>query len=415
MLLESSSSDFRFNNTLIWLARLTSIDDGDLGSCFKEINFAVSEALNVDRVSIWLFTSDDSALICHSLFQRSSKTFSCGDVLEVAKFPVYFGLLKQRCTQSIDDVFKMGFTAEFSSCYLVPSKIKSMLYAPIMLNEKIVGVISCESTDLKQWSIHDQNLVSNITDILSRAIQARERINSRHSLEQELLDQKRKTYVVSKLATLGEMTGAIVHEINNPLSIILGFTAMLKKMETDPEVSAEEKCKVLNDINETTLRIDKILKGLRFFSRDDTNDALTPSSIELILENTLSLCRQKFYHKDCKIIINIPVKNLVISCHPVSISQAILNLLGNSFNAIKDNPVKWVKIDCLENKNHIKIQVTDSGNGIDPLLHQKIMRKGTGLGLSIVQEILEEHGGSFSIDTTSANTSFIMKFPKQGR
>ncbi len=422
--------EYHVGQTLLRLARLKSIDDGELEASYKEITFAVAEAMGVDRCSIWLFNEDETAIVSTKLYDKKDGSFSCGHILYAFDFPIYFGFLNQGRTLPIANVLKHETSTEFEHLYFAPYNIKSLLDAPIRVGGKMVGILCCEMTSAtRDWSMNDETFVANITDILARAIQAKERLIAIHALEklvavrnQELEEQKTKCILASKMATLGEMAGSIAHEINNPLAIILGYLAMLKSMEEDSSVAPDRKAKVIDDIKMTTLRIDKIVKGLRFFARDGSHDDFISSPLHQILEDTLTLCRQKFNHNGLKIITNFPEKSLTLRCQPVGISQAILNLLGNAYDAIEKSPEKWIKIDCFESNNVIKIQITDSGNGIDSNIREKIMNpffttkgmgKGTGLGLSIVRGIVEQHNGAFYLDTSSANTSFVMQFPSE--
>lgn len=411
-----------YNQTLLRLARLKSIDDGDLDTCYKEINIAMIEASKVDRASIWFYNEDKTSLTCTSLYEKKSDRFTSGHTFEAKAYPVYFNLLSEQRTLPINDVDRYKST-HLHSNYFLPNQIKSMLNVPIRVDGKMTGVVSCETIgDSRHWTTSDETFITYISELVSRAVQTEKRLITMRAMEKELEDQKIKSMNYSKMATLGEMTLSIAHEINNPLTITFGFLEMLKAMENDPNVTAEERRKVLNDIRDTTLRIDKIVKSLQFFSRDQSLNAFVPTQLGQVLEDTLTLCRQKFYQKGCKIIIDFPKKDLKIKCQPVSISQALLNLLNNAFDAIENNPVKWIKVACIESNGFVTISVTDSGSGIDPELQEKIMvpffttkppGKGTGLGLSIVKGIVEKHNGSFIFNRASSNTSFVMSFPKE--
>ena len=107
-------------------------------------------------------------------------------------------------------------------------------------------------------------------------------------------------------------------------------------------------------------------------------------------------------------------------CQKVQLSQVLMNLLNNSFDAIVDDEYKWIKIQSHQHGDRIGVSVTDSGNGIpgdiadqifDPFYTTKGVGKGTGLGLSISAGILSNHGGRLYYDQCSPNTRFVMEFP----
>jgi signal transduction histidine kinase len=104
----------------------------------------------------------------------------------------------------------------------------------------------------------------------------------------------------------------------------------------------------------------------------------------------------------------------------IQISQVILNLLNNAFDAIQDATDKWIKIQTYIEHGQVQIRVTDCGHGISNEVAKKIMQpffttkpigKGTGLGLSISKGIVEAHQGKLTIDTESKNTCFVITLP----
>ena len=104
----------------------------------------------------------------------------------------------------------------------------------------------------------------------------------------------------------------------------------------------------------------------------------------------------------------------------MQISQVLLNLFNNSFDAIENSDTKWIKHEVVYLENFARLEISDSGSGIQKALADKIMQpffttkpigKGTGLGLSISRSIIEEHGGKFFLDETCPNTKFIIELP----
>ena len=109
-----------------------------------------------------------------------------------------------------------------------------------------------------------------------------------------------------------------------------------------------------------------------------------------------------------------------VVCRPSEISQVLMNLLGNSFDAVESQELKWVTLTVDQNEGKVNLAVTDSGKGVDTAIVQKIMDpffttkgigRGTGIGLSISKGIAENHNGTLSLDTKSKVTRFVLEIP----
>lgn len=222
----------------------------------------------------------------------------------------------------------------------------------------------------------------------------------------------------SKMASLGEMASGMAHEINNPLAIIQGKVQVVTMMLQDLHVKQPTVFEEINKIKTTTDRIDKIVKGLRNFSRASNNDPFEPISLRKLMDETLDLCFEKFkaHGIDLK-IKNVP--DVSILCRPSQISQVFINLLNNASDAIEELRQKWIEIDFKVEGNRVAIYITDSGTGIPPEIAQRIMepffttkevRKGTGLGLSIAKSIIETHHGVIWLDQKHTHTRFVIEF-----
>lgn len=237
------------------------------------------------------------------------------------------------------------------------------------------------------------------------------------------ISEKKKAEIAlvsaSKFAALGEMAGGIAHEINNPLTILQGHSSRLRNFSAqnfDPIKFNE----IIDKIEKMILRINKIVKGLKSFSRNGDFEKPELISLSSIITDSLSLCEEKF--KNNGINFNVgTVPDVQISCRPVQISQVLINLLNNSAFAIAGSPEPWIKLDFeITATDTLKVYVIDSGKGIPPEVQKKIMQpffttkevgKGTGLGLSISKGIVESHNGKFYIDFAAPNTTFIMELP----
>lgn len=233
--------------------------------------------------------------------------------------------------------------------------------------------------------------------------------------------QREKTIAASKMSSLGEMAGGIAHEINNPLAIIMGKIELIKVKIQSQKITHDQLTQEITKIHVTCQRIERIVRGLRNFSRDGEQDPFTVSSIKQIFDDTLELCRTRFNNHGIDLRISAE-DSLMIECRPVQISQVLLNLLNNSIHAIEKHEKKWIVLKAVSIGDAVEISITDSGTGIphhiaeklsQPFFTTKEIGKGTGLGLSISKGIAEQHGGSLKLDPECKNTCFVLKLPKQ--
>lgn len=267
-------------------------------------------------------------------------------------------------------------------------------------------------------STHGSDEVSTLAQAINKMAASLLEAKTQIVKQQELL------VISSKMSSLGEMASGIAHEINTPLAVISLRVALLKEACVGPDFSVAGKKMVIEAceiIERTTFRIAKIITGLRSFARDGAADPFQTIDMQSIVEDTLDLCGEKFRNSGVDLQVNMPEQPLVFSCRGTQISQVILNLLSNSFDAIQDLNEKWIKIEVLDLGDKVVLSVTDSGKGIAPATRSKLAQpffttkdvgKGTGLGLSISRGIIMDHGGHLILDEQNPYTRFVIELPK---
>ncbi len=226
----------------------------------------------------------------------------------------------------------------------------------------------------------------------------------------------------SKLAELGTLSAQIAHEINNPLSIIKGKAALLGKILDSNPASIDQVKKGLAQIEKTSDRISKIIKGLKTTTRNSESDEFIKVSLKSIFDDIEALYFDKVTKAQVQLTLpsESALSSIWINCRPAEISQVFLNLISNGVDAIAGSQNPWIKIVFLDQGPTMKLQFIDSGNGIPPEIAQKLMQpffttksvgKGTGLGLSISKKIVESHGGKLSLNSSISNTCFEIEIP----
>jgi len=238
----------------------------------------------------------------------------------------------------------------------------------------------------------------------------------------ELNNTQSKVAHSAKMAALGEMAAGVSHEINNPVTIIQGKVASLRNMALDNSLNREQVCIVADKIEATASRIARIISGLRSFAREGRDDPVELISLKELILETLDYCQARFKNHGINLTMNEFPGDLTLGCRPIQISQVLLNLLNNAFDAVKGRRESWVKLEIQTTlSEYITLVVSDSGPGIPFEVREKIMQpffttkavgKGSGLGLSIAKGIVEGHGGRLYLDVESPYTSFVVNLPR---
>lgn len=246
-------------------------------------------------------------------------------------------------------------------------------------------------------------------------------ITERKRQERLIAVQQAKLVESSRMSSLGEMAAGVAHEINNPLAIILGRAGQIKLLAQRGELTTAAVAQIADSIEGTVHRATKIIKGMRLFARDETEDDFHETHLRTIMEDTLELCRERFrYHETILTVDEVP-EEIKIECRVAQIGQVLLNLLNNAFDAVQGWDSKWVRVHFMERNGDIVLHVINSGPAIPPAQHDKIFQpffstkgvgKGVGLGLSISKGIVEAHGGSLTLAADMPFVTFEIVLPK---
>ena len=234
--------------------------------------------------------------------------------------------------------------------------------------------------------------------------------------------EHRKQLQVQKMSSLGEMAAGVAHEINNPLAIILAKLELIRQSLNGKIPAGDPSFATIGRVEETANRIAKIVRSLRSFSRDVSHDPTEAVTIDKVIEDTLELCQQRF--KDAGIELKVRIEpGLVVNGRPVELSQVLLNLLNNAFDAIRGQKNSWIEIRVAQIQNErkeVQIIVEDSGPGIPEPIADKIFQpffttkdigKGTGLGLSVSKGIIESQGGKLTLIGGTGHTTLEILLP----
>lgn len=293
--------------------------------------------------------------------------------------------------------------------------------------------------------------VAVLTDITDLKNAEKQLINKNEDLNEAMEDLKKTQAQLidsEKMASLGQLTAGVAHEINNPINFVSGnvlplrrdiedilevlkkydqITEQLKlrgsfedvdrlKEEIDFDFLLSEIDNLLDGIGEGANRTAEIVKGLRNFSRMDEHE-LKMANINQGLDSTLLILHNKIKNR---IDIQKEYGEFPdIMCYPGQLNQVFMNLLNNAQESIDNEGLIWIK--TWKDNKQVHVSIKDSGRGIpaklkkkifDPFFTTKDVGKGTGLGLSISFGIIEKHNGTIKVNSEKGEgTEFIVSIP----
>lgn len=270
-----------------------------------------------------------------------------------------------------------------------------------------------------KWILDKAYPIKNEKGIVYMVVGIASDVTLEKQMQLQIERERASSLYSSKMATLGEMAAGVAHEINNPLSVVVGKLDQIKRFVLSGKLSPSEILSEIEKIEKNADRITKIVSGLRTFSRDASHDPMVEVDLNQLILETLELCRERFknYNIDLRYQKSEEIK---INCRPGQIVQVLLNLLSNAHDAVQGSAGAWTEIKAYVRDQTLFVRVSDSGHGVPKEYISKIMQpffttkdpgRGTGLGLSISKNIIENHGGRLVLDTQSPNTCFVICLP----
>ena len=337
------------------------------------------------------------------------------------------------------------------------SRARTMLGVPLLRDQNVIGVVFMARTEVKPFSDRQVELVTSFADQAVIAInnvrlfdEVQERTRELTQSLDELRTAQDRLIQTEKLASLGQLTAGIAHEIKNPLNFVNNFSALSTELIDELNdvlrpVALDDKAR--EDVDELTQmlkgnlekvvqhgkRADSIVKNMLLHSREGAGEH-RPADINAIVEESLNLAyhgaRAERSGFNITLQRDLDPEAGLIDLYPQEITRVFLNLISNGFYAATKRkeagadgfePTLSASTKNLGNK--VEIRIRDNGTGIplevkekmfNPFFTTKPAGEGTGLGLSMSHDIVvKQHGGKIDVDTEpGAFTEFIITLPR---
>lgn len=343
--------------------------------------------------------------------------------------------------------------------------------AKLKSSNRRLAQLEKEKTELTKEIDEGKTLQQEMKGFIDTQIETNEQLMIAESQLKSLLEKEKESKAIlnqtldrlkdtqgqlvhsEKMASLGQLTAGIAHEINNPinfvfngidslrrnledLSLVLDKYDGLDKVLTENQVIEEiatikeeidygdlrkDLSSLVVDIKEGAVRTIEIVKGLRVFSRLDEED-MKDANINECLDATLVLLKNKTKGR-IQVIKEYDDELPDILCYPGQLNQVFMNIISNAIQAIpEDREDAEIKVSTSTTQDGIAISLKDNGTGMsnevkerifEPFFTTKPVGVGTGLGMSISYGIIEKHQGNLQVESElGIGTEFIINLPK---
>ncbi len=258
--------------------------------------------------------------------------------------------------------------------------------------------------DSYQSNLRLENSRKAMIHIMSDLKETTEEVQQR---EQELREKQEQLVQAGKLATLGELTTGVAHELNNPLNNIGLFIGNAIDL-IELGMADTDSARILQELHSAMQQVWKateIISHLRTFGRA-APVSHEPVEITRVIRQAISLMQEQLRLRQIEVQLDFPENGITVIGNAIQLEQVFINLLTNARDAMIDVPYKVITIVCAAEADSVDICFCDTGPGIpegleqrifDPFFTTKEVGTGTGLGLSITYGIIKEHQGTIMV------------------
>jgi two-component system sensor kinase FixL len=251
-------------------------------------------------------------------------------------------------------------------------------------------------------------------------------ITDRRMAEEEVIKQREVLARVGRTSRLGQLTGSIAHEVNQPLAGILSNSQAIELMIKKDQLENKELAEIMADIVSDTKRARDVISNLRELYQVQKTD-FSPIDINAVISNTIRLLHSEFIMQHVMVTTDLSSSLPMVMGNRVQIQQVLVNLImnGNQSMNMEAQENRQLIIASTYDANKVKVWVMDNGSGIDTTKIDQIFEPlvtwkpgGTGMGLAISNTIIESHDGDMLAENRpegGARVGFVLPWQNENQ
>ncbi len=404
---------------LVTLTRDRALQSGDLVEVLHHMTEVDAHTLGVERVSVWRYGPDGSAIRALDLFELSRGRHGGGVELLTRDYPRYFRALARMDVIPADDACGDPRTSEFAAGYLRPLGITSMMDAPIHLRSGLAGVLCHEHVGPpRRWAPDEQNFAVAIANLVSLVIEQDD-----HRRTDEKL-RRASAAAESANRELEAFSYSVSHDLRAPLQTMDGFGEILLE---DYSARLDERGRsCIGHIREGAQRMALLIDRLLELSRVGRAE-IQRADVDLsaLARGILDELRAADPRREVETTVR---DGLVARADPMLVRLVLRNLLGNAWKFTRKRSRARIEVGAEEAAGERVFFVRDNGAGFDMAYADKLFRpfqrlhgedefEGTGVGLATVLRIVHRHGGRVwaeGVPDRGATLRFTLAPPASG-
>jgi PAS domain S-box-containing protein len=344
-----------------------------------------------DTAAVYLLDKDAKVL------KRIANYGQRGSMLDAREFPFPDALLEALEKQKIELITRndMSLFPPETTERLLAEGLRAWIWALMWTNEKLIGIIGVSSRKEGHFSSLDHKLMITIGRQLANSLDKVRLYDETMRAYEDLRKTQEQLLQSEKMSAVGQLISGVAHELNNPLTAILGYAQLLESDQL-----SDRARDYVSKLFKQAQRTHRVVQNLLSFARQ-RKAAKMPCDLRRVVEDTLALRDYDMSLHNISVEKDFPENLPPVVADPHQVEQVFLNVINNAVDAmLEDAKSGRLHVRIWTDGGYVSVEFHDTGPGIrelnrifDPFYTTKSLGKGTGLGLSICYGIVKEHGG----------------------